>query len=94
MCGIMYKNKTKNNRNNVCGEKIQLLRKTLFQKTSQRQFAEMLNLAGLDVDKNAVRRIESGERFVTDIELRYIAKVLRVTYTDLLDDDDEAKEDE
>ena len=45
----------------------------------------MLQLAGLDLDKNAVQRIESGQRFVTDIELRTIAKVLNVAYTDLLD---------
>ena len=45
----------------------------------------MLQLAGLDLDKNAVQRIESGQRFVTDIELRTIAKVLNVAYADLLD---------
>ena len=30
--------------------------------------------AGLDIDKNAVQRIESGKRFVTDIELKVIAR--------------------
>lgn len=29
----------------------------------------MLQMAGLDLDKNAVQRIESGKRTVTDIEL-------------------------
>jgi len=38
--------------------------------------ADMLQMAGLDIDKNAVQRIESGKRFVTDIELKIIAKVL------------------
>lgn len=28
----------------------------------------MLQLEGLDIEKNAIRRIESGERFVTAIE--------------------------
>jgi len=47
--------------------------------------AERLQLAGLDVDKNAIQKIESGQRFVTDIELKVIAKVLGVSYSDLLD---------
>ena len=80
----MYKNKA-NGRNNICGERVKQYRLALKGKPSQRQFADMLQLAGLDVDKNAVQRIESGERFVTDIELRIIAKVLNVGYDILLD---------
>lgn len=30
--------------------------------------------------------MESGQRFVTDIELKVIAKVLQVSYEDLLDE--------
>ncbi len=44
----------------------------------------MLQLAGLDVDKNAVQRIESGQRFVTDIELSVFAQVLGVAVEELL----------
>ena len=32
-------------------------------KVSQRALAQKLPVAGLDVDKNAVQRIESGQRF-------------------------------
>ena len=39
---------------------------------------------GLDIDKNAVQRIESGKRFVTDIELKVIAEVLGISYDKLL----------
>ena len=53
---------------------------------SQRKLAEMLQIQGLDLDKNAVQRIESGQRFVTDIELRILAKVLNVSYQQLLDE--------
>ena len=49
----------------------------------QRKFAVLLELNGLDLDKNAVQRIESGKRFVTDIELRAFAKIFQVT-TDFL----------
>ena len=45
----------------------------------------MLQLEGLDLDKNAVQRIESGKRFVTDIELKVLAMVLGVSYQELLD---------
>jgi len=82
----MYKNKTSAGRNNICGLRLKQFRIALPGSPSQRQFADMLQLAGLDVDKNAVQRIESGERFVTDIELKAIVQVLGVAYGDLLDD--------
>ena len=53
---------------------------------SQKRLADMLQLLGLDLDKNAIQRIENGKRFVTDIELRYFAKVLKVSYEELLDE--------
>lgn len=60
------------------------LRKALVPRTSQRALAARLQLQGLDVDKNAVQRIESGQRFVTDIELAALARALEVTPNDLL----------
>lgn len=81
----MYKNRAPNGGNNICGRNIKIYREALPGKPSQRQFADMLQLEGLDIDKNAVQRMESGQRFVTDIELRILAKVLRVSYSDLLD---------
>ena len=78
----MFINKTEDGRNNVCGAKVASLRKKLG--LSQRELAENLQLAGLDVDKNAIQRIEAGKRFVTDIELVYLAEVLNVSYDALL----------
>ena len=80
----MYKNRTEDGRNNVSGEKIAYLRKQLKEKTSQRQFAEMLQRSGLDVDKNAVQRMEAGKRFITDIEIKIIAEVLNVSFDELI----------
>ena len=77
----MYKNKSSNGSNNICGGKIKELRLQLPKKTSQRKFADMLQIQGLDVDKNA---IESGARFVTDIELKAIAQILNVSCDTLL----------
>ena len=79
----MYKNRNSNGKLNLCGEKIQLLRKQMTPKVSQRALADKLQLAGIDLDKNAIQRIESGQRFVTDIELRAVAKIFQVT-TDFL----------
>ena len=79
----MFTNKARNGRNNLCGSTIENRRKELGK--SQRQLADMLQIAGLDIDKNAIQRIEAGKRFVTDIELTYISKVLHVSYETLLD---------
>lgn len=80
----MFKNKTKSGKNNLCGEKIYQLRKQYAPKMSQRILAEKLQLKGIDVDKNAIQRIESGERFVTDIELKILAEVFGITTDELL----------
>lgn len=80
--GAMFINKTKSGDNNICGRNIAALRKAAG--LSQNQLAGQLQLHGLDVDKNAIQRIEAGKRFVTDIELVYLADVLKVSYDALL----------
>lgn len=82
----MYKNHAADGRHNLCGRRVAALRKSRMPKLSQRGLADMLQLAGLDVDKNAVQRIESGQRFVTDIELKALAQVLDVSVEQLLED--------
>lgn len=79
----MFINKSKDGLNNICGSVIERRRKEIGK--SQRQLADMLQLAGLDVDKNAIQRIEAGKRFVTDVELTYLAGVLGLSYEELLD---------
>lgn len=78
----MFINKTSDNKNNICGKKTALFRKEM--KISQRELADKLQLVGLDIDKNAVQRIESGQRFVTDIELVSLSKALGKSYEELL----------
>lgn len=80
----MFINKSKDGLNNICGNRIYNLRKGL--KISQRELADKLQLSGLDIDKNAIQRIECGKRFVTDIELVVIADVLNTSVDELLDD--------
>ena len=80
----MFKLKAKNGRNNICGQRLTQIRHE--KNISQRQLARMMQIAGYDVDHHFIRRIENGERFVTDIELIALAKVLSVKLTDLIDD--------
>ena len=82
----MYKNKSSSGTNNICGKQIKRLRKQLSPKVSQRAFAEQLQLKGIDLDKNAIQRVEAGKRFVTDIELKAFAQILHVTADELLND--------
>ena len=79
----MFTNKSSTGRNNICGTQIATYRKALGK--SQRELADALQLLGLDVDKNAIQRIEAGKRFVTDIELMYLSKALNASYENLLD---------
>ena len=78
----MFKNKNPDGTLNVCGKKIEVLRKS--KKLSQRALADELQLMGIDLGKNAIQQIESGERFVTDIELRAFASYFRVSTDDLV----------
>ena len=80
----MFINKTDDGLNNICGKNITRLRKKL--KLSQRKLADKMQLVGIDIDKNAIQRIECGKRFVTDIEIVAFTKVFDITYDELLND--------
>lgn len=80
----MYKNKNSDGTLNICGAKIKELRKSLSPYVSQRMLVDKLQLLGLDLDKNAIQKIECGKRFVTDIEIVAFAKVFNITVDELL----------
>lgn len=82
----MFINKAANGDNNICGRNVAIYRKSAG--LSQNKLAGLLQLRGLDIDKNAIQRIEAGKRFVTDIEIVYLAEALGATYNDLLDKDE------
>lgn len=77
----MFKNRALDGSNNMCGKKIPLLRAKMG--LSQREVADRLQIMGIDIDKNAVQRIESGERFVTDIELKALSALFNVSMEEL-----------
>lgn len=77
----MFKLKAPDGRNNICGQNIEKLRKQ--HNLSQRKMAAKLQLAGYDVDNHFIRRIENGERFITDIELQMFSDFFRVDINEL-----------
>ena len=79
----MFKNKN-DGKNNLCGDKIRTLRLAYPTKLSQRALADKMQLNGIDVDKNAIQRIEAGKRFVTDIELKVLSEIFGVTADELI----------
>lgn len=78
----MFKNKSKDGKLNLCGTAIAQLRKE--RGLSQRELADHLQLLSLDLNKNAIQQIESGQRFVTDIELEVFADFFNITADKLL----------
>ena len=80
----MFKNRSETGGRNLCGTRIAALRKSHVPKLSQRALADQLQLCGLDLDKNAIQRIEQGTRFVTDIELKVFASFFYFLADELL----------
>ena len=69
-------------KNLIC-QRLIALRKE--QGLSQRDLAQKLQLAGYDMDRNVITRIETNQRYVTDIELKALAEALDTTYSYLID---------
>ena len=71
-----------NNKNNICGRQIHLIRTGKYdkqhEKISQDLLAARLQVAGLDIDRTAISRIETGKRMLKDIEVIFFAKVLKI----------------
>lgn len=81
----MYKLKSADRSNNLCGKNLIKIRNSMNPPLSQRGLAKKMQVMGYDVDNHFIRRIETGERFVTDIEIRALADALGVSYNELID---------
>ncbi len=68
---------------NIIGKQLIVLRHE--HGLSQRKLAYQLQLAGLDVDKNVITRIETGKRHVTDIEIEKLCQLFHVSFEELID---------
>lgn len=76
--------KYKDEKCNVSGKKIRLLREEA--RLSQEELAARIQLAGLNLNQKAISRIETGERVVPDFELLYFSSALNVSVSNLLED--------
>ena len=82
----MFKIKAADGTNNLCGKRIVAIRKS--KNLSQRRLATKMQVVGFDVDHYFIRRVENGERFVTDIDLVIFARALEVPISALLSVED------
>lgn len=81
----MPKPTDENGRKNLIGLRLKGLRMNSSPRMSQRALSHKLQLMGIDMDKNVITRIETNKRYVTDIEIRALAKIFSVSYGFLID---------
>ena len=79
----VFKIKAPDGSNNLCGKRLASIR--LEKGLSQRSLAKKMQLLGYDVDHYFIRRVENGERFVTDIDLKIFCEALEIASSDILD---------
>ena len=66
-----------NGKKNICGERVHEARRRL--KLSQAELAARLQVAGVNIERDSVSRLEIGTRFVADYELLALSQALSVT---------------
>ena len=86
----MFKLKAPDGSNNLCGQNLRKIRLSQNPPLSQRKLALLLQTLGYDVDNHFIRRVETGERYVTDIELEILSKTLHVSLEELIKAPDES----
>lgn len=79
--------RTTSGKKNLISKRLVELRKE--HNLSQRDLSRKLQLAGYDMDKNVITRIETNKRYVTDIELHALTQIFNISYDDLIDTDNE-----
>ena len=62
---------------NISGERIHQARTT--KRLSQADLAARMQVNGVTIEREAISKIETGDRFVADYELKVFAEVLGVT---------------
>ena len=73
-----------NDQKNIIGKNVRLLRKNL--KMTQKELANKLQLLGYEFDRLTIVRIESGDRFVADYEVKALSEALVVDISSLYAD--------
>lgn len=78
----MPKPRTESGEKNLISNRLIELRKE--HNLSQRDLSHKLQLAGYDMDKNVITRIETNKRYVTDIELCALAQIFDISCDELV----------
>ena len=68
---------------NISGDRIHQARTAM--RLSQADLAARMQVNGVTIEREAISKIETGDRFVTDYELMVFAKVLNVSIEWLID---------
>ena len=71
---------------NVVGPKIREARYRSGQRVTQEQLAARLQALGIDIDRTAISKIESGKRPVTDVVIAGICKSLGIKVATLFEE--------
>ena len=66
-----------NGKKNICGERVHEARCKL--RLTQSDLAAKLQINGIIIERDSISRIEIGTRFVTDYEVKELAKILKVS---------------
>ena len=78
-----------NTKNNICGKQIRIIRTGKYfknyEKISQDLLAARLQVAGLDIDRTAISKVETGKRMLKDTEIFFFARVLNVPVSALFE---------
>jgi len=79
-----------NGEKNISGDRIHQARTAI--RLSQSDLAARMQVNGVTIEREAISKIETGDRFVTDYELLMFAKVLGVSMEWLVKTTDAGKE--
>lgn len=70
------------NKKNIIGENLKKIR--LQKRLTQQDVAVKLQLMGFEFDRITISRIENGNRFVPDYEVKLLADALEISASELL----------
>lgn len=79
-----------NGEKNISGDRIHQARTAI--RLSQSDLAARMQVNGVTIEREAISKIETGDRFVTDYELMMFAKVLGVSIEWLVETTDTGRE--
>ena len=77
----MEKNISKDNRLNIAGKNIKQIRKE--KKITQEELCARMQIMGFKLSRSDISKLETGKRFINDIEIVGFAKALKISILDL-----------